>query len=280
MTASLQVTEGVIPDETRGFPERAVTAGVAEPLSDGVVLALRLQGGRQAELSLTLAGRDQLLAELTAEGDPLRLAFEWDLRSEERFNGLGAHHAQTVDHREREVQLGAARRYTGPDCPADMLEVGGFPQGDYAPAPWLQSSRGYAVWCDTHGNGTRFDIGGSRGRTAVSIRSGAARCACVSSRTPLPPRACGATCGRPGCRRCSRSGAMASGSRAMSTNIRTTSSKTCRDVAGTASRSTPWCSIRRGRPNTTRGSRIRTSSRTSRGWSRGCARLACARSSG
>ena len=166
----LQVTEGVIPDETRGFPERAVTAGVAEPLSDGVVLALRLQGGRHAELCLTLPGHDQLLAELTAEGEPLRLAFEWDLRSEERFNGLGAHHAQTVDHREREVQLGASRRYTGPDCPADMLEVGGFPQGDYAPAPWLQSSRGYAVWCDTHGNGTRFDIGGSRGRTAVSVR--------------------------------------------------------------------------------------------------------------
>lgn len=170
----LPLTEGVIPREARSFPERAVHASVAESLSDGVVLALTLQGGRSARLRLCLAGPRELALELTADPGPgglLRLAAEWDLRSEERFAGLGAHHAHTVDHRGREVQLGADRRYTGPDCPPDMLELGGIPQGDYAPAPWLQSSRGYAVWCDTHGNGTRFDVGGVRDRTAVSVRA-------------------------------------------------------------------------------------------------------------
>ncbi|UTI65950.1 hypothetical protein NBH00_06995 [Paraconexibacter antarcticus] len=184
----LQLTEGVIPKETRGFPERAVTASVAESLADGVVLALTLQGGRHAELRLTFPAPHELALELTADDDGslLRLAAEWDLRSEERFGGLGAHHAHTVDHRDREVQLGADRRYTGPDCPPDMLELGGIPQGDYAPAPWLQSSRGYGVWCDTYGNGTRFDIGGVRARTAVSVRasSGPLRLHVFTDRTP------------------------------------------------------------------------------------------------
>lgn len=182
----LQLTEGVIPRETRGFPERAVAASVAESLSDGIVLALTLQGGRRAELRLAFPADDELTLELTAAGAPLRLAAEWDLRSEERFAGLGAHHAHTVDHRGREVQLGADRRYTGPDCPPDMLELGGIPQGDYAPVPWLQSSRGYAVWCDTFGNGTRLDIGGARDRTAVSVRaaSGPLRLHVFTGRTP------------------------------------------------------------------------------------------------
>src|SRR6185503_15168281 len=49
-----------------------------------------------------------------------------------------------VDQAGRTVVLGADRRYTGPDCPADMLDLGGIPQGDYAPLPWLLSSRGWA----------------------------------------------------------------------------------------------------------------------------------------
>ncbi|XAY04858.1 hypothetical protein DSM112329_01696 [Paraconexibacter sp. AEG42_29] len=184
----LQLTEGVIAKEARGFPERAVHASVAESLSDGVVLALTLQGGRHAELHLALPGPHEFTLTLQADEDDdlLRLAAEWDLRSEERFAGLGAHHAHTVDHRGREVQLGTGRRYTGPDCPPDMLELGGIPQGDYAPVPFLQSSRGYAVWCDTHGNGTRFDIGGARDRTAVSVRaaSGPLRLHVFTDRSP------------------------------------------------------------------------------------------------
>lgn len=167
----LQLTEGVIAREQRTFPERAVSASIAAPLADGADLALVLQSGRRATLRITLPGRDHVVFELRAEGEPLRLALEWDARPEERFNGLGARHTETVDQHGRAVQLGADRRYTGPDCPPDMLELGGIPQGDYAPVPWLQSSRGYALWLQTSGNGTRFDLGAARERVTVSQRA-------------------------------------------------------------------------------------------------------------
>ena len=103
-------------------------------------------------------GPEHLVLELEAEGVPLRLAMEWDARAEERFAGLGARHALRVDHAGRAIQLGADRAYTGPDCPPDLRELGGVPQGDYAPAPFLQSSRAYALWCETYANGTRFEL--------------------------------------------------------------------------------------------------------------------------
>ena len=108
------------------------------------------------------------MLELVVEGAPLRQAIGWDARPEEHFAGLGARHARRVDHAGRAIQLGADRAYTGPDCPPDMLTIGGIPQGDYAPVPWLQSSRGYAVHAGGHGNGMRFDLGAER--TAVSAR--------------------------------------------------------------------------------------------------------------
>ncbi len=169
----LPLTEGVIAQEGRAFPERAVTASITEPLADGAVLQLKLQGGRHATLAIVLTEEDHVALTLSAKGAPLRLALEWDARPEERFNGLGARHTETVDQHGRAVQLGADRRYTGPDCPPDMLELGGIPQGDYAPMPWVQSSRGYAVWLDTAGNGTRFDLGAARERVTVSARAGA-----------------------------------------------------------------------------------------------------------
>ena len=55
------------------------------------------------------------------------------------LTGLGARHGLDFDQRGRRIQLGADRRYTGPDCPPEMLEQGGIPQGDYAPVPWLLS---------------------------------------------------------------------------------------------------------------------------------------------
>ncbi len=167
----LQITEGVMAREELGFPERAVTASVAERLDDGVVLALRLQGGRHATFSMTVPEADRIVFALDVADAPLRLALEWGERPEERFNGLGARHHASVDHHGRAIQLGADRRYTGPDCPPDMLELGGIPQGDYAPAPWLQSSRGYALWVQTHANGTRFDLGATQERYAVSTRA-------------------------------------------------------------------------------------------------------------
>jgi alpha-glucosidase (family GH31 glycosyl hydrolase) len=154
----VQVTEGVVADERLGFPERVVAATMAEANERGTTIALTLNGGRRAELRLELAGPEHLVLELSAEGAPLRLAIEWDARAEERFAGLGARHALRVDHAGRAVQLGADRAYTGPDCPPDMRELGGIPQGDYAPAPFLQSSRGYALWCETYANGTRFEL--------------------------------------------------------------------------------------------------------------------------
>jgi alpha-glucosidase (family GH31 glycosyl hydrolase) len=75
-----------------------------------------------------------------------------------------------VDQAGRSVQLGADRRYTGPDCPPDMLDVGGIPQGDYAPVPFLLSSRGWAAWLETDGNGTRFELGDE---VAISARAAA-----------------------------------------------------------------------------------------------------------
>ena len=165
----IRLTEGVIPSEDLDPPERVVSASVGEPLANGVVLAARCDGGRAAALRITLPDDETLLIELEADGDPLRLAADWDGRADEHFAGLGARHALRVDHAGREIQLGADRAYTGPDCPADMLAAGGVPQGDYAPAPWLQSSHGYAVWAHGHGNGMRFELGA--GKTVVSARA-------------------------------------------------------------------------------------------------------------
>ena len=154
----VQVTEGVIADERLGFPERVVAATVAGEDADGVLIDLHLNGGRRARLRIDVAGAEHVTFELAAEGTPLRLALEWDARAEERFGGLGARHALRVDHAGRAIQLGADRAYTGPDCPPELRELGGIPQGDYAPAPFLQSSRGYALWCETYANGTRFEL--------------------------------------------------------------------------------------------------------------------------
>ena len=166
----IQFTEGVIAAEQLDLPERVVAVSVAEPLVDGVRLAVRCEGERErrGSLRITLPEHETVLLELAFEGEPLRLAADWDGRAEERFAGLGARHALRVDHAGREIQLGADRCYTGPDCPEEMLAAGGIPQGDYAPAPWLASSRGYGVWAEGHGNGMRFEL---RDRTVVSARS-------------------------------------------------------------------------------------------------------------
>ncbi len=164
-------TEGVIAKESLGFPERTVGHELRDEIADGVVLDLTLQGGRRATLTIALAGDEEVVLTATADGDPLRLALEWDTRTGEHFAGLGARHGHDVDHRGRQIQLGADRWYTGPDCPDEMLDLGGIPQGDYAPVPFLQSSRGYAVALDTHGNGTRFELGAKRDSTVVSVRA-------------------------------------------------------------------------------------------------------------
>jgi alpha-glucosidase (family GH31 glycosyl hydrolase) len=167
----VQMTEGVIPVEQLEPPERALKAEISELGEDDLTLLLTLDGGRTAHLSIALHDDQRIALGLTADWAPTRLAVEWDRRSEERYTGLGARHGAQFDQGGRMAQLGADRRYTGPDCPPDMLAAGGIPQGDCAPVPWLLSSRGYGVWIKTFANGTRFDLSGDR--VSASTRAAA-----------------------------------------------------------------------------------------------------------
>jgi len=72
------------------------------------------------------------------------------------------------DQTGRTIMLGADRRYTGPDCPSDMLEVGGVPMGDYVPTPWLLSSRGWAAWIECDGHGIELDLAAD---VSLSVRA-------------------------------------------------------------------------------------------------------------
>jgi alpha-glucosidase (family GH31 glycosyl hydrolase) len=182
----IELTEGVIASEQHELPERVVGVTVAEPLADGIELAVRCggEGDRRGRLRITLPAPDTVLVEFEAGGAPLRIAADWDGRPEERFAGLGARHALRVDHAGRAIQLGADRRYTGPDCPPEMLEVGGIPQGDYAPAPWLQSSRGYAVHAAGHGNGMRFELGSEKTVVSARAHAGPLRLLLLTDPTP------------------------------------------------------------------------------------------------
>ena len=179
----VQFTEGVVAREELEPHERAVWAEVIERSAAGATLALGFHGGRRGWLRIELASAERVSLVLEARGDPLRLALEWDRRSEERLVGLGARHGPQFDQAGRPVQLGADRRYTGPDCPPEMLAAGGIPQGDCAPVPWLLSSRGYGVWVRTEANGCRFDLGE---RIAISTRAKAGPLALELLCAPTP----------------------------------------------------------------------------------------------
>ncbi len=180
----VQFTEGVMAREDLAPVERAQRAEVVSGDEAGVRLALSLQGGRAAGLRIALVGDDQLALELEADGKPLRLAIEWDRRSEERLVGLGARHCTQLDQAGRAIQLGADRRYTGPDCPPEMLAEGGIPQGDCAPMPWLLSSRGYGAWIQTEANGTRVDLAGERVTLSTRAHAGPLRIRLLCDPTP------------------------------------------------------------------------------------------------
>ena len=182
--AFVQLTEGVIASEQLALPERATVADVVSVGATSVTLGLRLGGGREALLSLGMPESEHLLLELDCDGEPLRLAAEWDTRAEERFVGLGARHGVHLDQAGREVQLGADRRYTGPDCPDELLAEGGIPQGDCAPVPFLCSSRGYAVWAETFANGARFAMGENRVSVSARCSAGPLRLHVLCAPTP------------------------------------------------------------------------------------------------
>jgi alpha-glucosidase (family GH31 glycosyl hydrolase) len=181
----VQWTEGVVAHEDLSPPERALRALPAASDDDEAVLELRLEGGRVASLRVQIAAEDRVAITLEARGDPLRLAIDWDRRSEERFVGLGARHGTILDQAGRAVQLGADRRYTGPDCPPEMLADGGIPQGDCAPVPWIVSSRGYSVWVRTDANGTRFDFSGERVTVSTRAHAGPLSLQLLTEPTPV-----------------------------------------------------------------------------------------------
>ena len=153
----VQITEGVIPREERGSAFR-VGRGELESTSErSLSLSVRLGDGASGRLALAIS-RERVVIELTPERPPLRLGARWSAVRGEHVSGLGARHGTAFDQMGRRVHLGADRRYTGPDCPEEMLEQGGIPQGDYAPVPWLLSSAGYALWIETGGPGVEFEL--------------------------------------------------------------------------------------------------------------------------
>ena len=177
-------TEGVLPDERLQPAERSQRAALLSSSDAGLELAVLLGGGRTAGLLIAIPDEHRVTFELQAAGAPLRLALEWDRRSEERLVGLGARHGTQFDQSGRTVQLGGDRRYTGPDCPPDLLAEGGIAQGDCAPMPWLLSSRGYALLVDTEANGTRFDLSGQRISVSTRAAAGPLRVELLCDRSP------------------------------------------------------------------------------------------------
>jgi alpha-glucosidase (family GH31 glycosyl hydrolase) len=180
----IQLTEGVVAREELAPRERAVSATVERGAQDGATLSVELSGGRRARLLVALLPGDRVSLELQPEGGPLRVALDWRRRAEEHFVGLGARHGTQLDQAGRMVQLGADRRYTGPDCPAELLAGGGIPQGDCAPLPWLISSRGYAVWVRSDSGGIQFDLSGERAAASVRSSSGPLRVELLCGSSP------------------------------------------------------------------------------------------------
>jgi hypothetical protein len=79
----VQFTEGVIAREELSPLEQALRGEVECDGPDGVVVALALGGGRRARLRIALPAEDRTTLTLVADGEPLRLAIDWDRRSEE-----------------------------------------------------------------------------------------------------------------------------------------------------------------------------------------------------
>jgi alpha-glucosidase (family GH31 glycosyl hydrolase) len=144
----------------RGWTQAGAARDHFIQLTEGVLAQEVVEPPVEADLDVEIPGPETVRIRVAAGG--LRSGMDFAGVPSERFAGLGARHSTTVDHGGRAVWLGADRRYTGPDCPPEMLEVGGIPQGDYAPVPWVLSSRGYALFLRGDGPGIRFDLGPER----------------------------------------------------------------------------------------------------------------------
>ena len=169
--------------------ERAVRATVGGS-SGAAGLELRgraADGGRAARLRLALRRwSDRVSWRLTADGEPLRLAFDWDRRS------------RGAVRRARRPPLHPVRagRPRGPARRRPALHRPGLPTRDARrrrdPAGRLRAGAVAAVeprlrrvWVRTEANGTRFDLSGER--TSVSTRLAAGP---LQARVPVrpPPR--------------------------------------------------------------------------------------------
>ena len=186
------------------------------------------------------------------------------------YTGLGARHGLCADQAGGSLQLGAdPGAYTGPDCPPDMLEIGGIPQGDYAPVPWLLASDGWAAWLETEGLGVCFELGDE---AVLSVR-GPLRVHLFTHATPFARlRAFLRLTGFPAV--LPEWGYGYWKSRDIYPHQRDAEA----DYEGCREHEVPLDAIVLDSPgprNTTRGSSTRTSSRTLRGTCRGCGRTVC-----
>ncbi len=179
----VQITEGVIPREERGSAVRVARGELENTSERSLSLAVRLGDGAGGRLALAI-NRERVVIELTPERAPLRLGARWSAVRGEHVSGLGARHGTAFDQMGRRVHLGADRRYTGPDCPEEMLEQGGIPQGDYAPVPWLLSSAGYALWIETGGPGVEFELDTTRISASARGAAGPLRLHLFTDPTP------------------------------------------------------------------------------------------------
>lgn len=89
----IHLTEGVVANEVRSPRERAVIGQIDQQGEGWLRLAVVLSGGRRASLGIELTDSDWLTFEFDAADDPLRLAMDWDRRSDERPAALGLRHA-------------------------------------------------------------------------------------------------------------------------------------------------------------------------------------------
>ena len=192
----IDLTEGVLVNETLADPRPLGAASVIA----GNDAELRLRAG-PAAIRIAIPEPDRIEIEVLAEPVPFRLGARLRAPDELRATGLGARHGEAVDQRGRVVRLGADRRYTGPDCPPEMLAEAGIPQGDYAPAPWVNTSPGPAV-----------------------------------STQAAQPHGCATTCGSPACRRCCPNGRTGTGRAATSISTSATCSTTSRATSATSYR--------------------------------------------
>ena len=139
----------------------------------------------------------------------------------ERLTGLGARHSRGLRPERAAGRASAPTAATpGPTALRTCSRTGGIPQGDYAPAPWLLSSAGWALWSETGAPGCEFDL--AERVVVLAAGRGRAASAAPADRSPRRRRGCATTCASPGSRPCFPSGPTGTGRAATSTGTSTT----------------------------------------------------------